>query len=564
MLVEQKVGIIIYILQIMAGMVVMTSIWSKSRKSTALSLLTALQLIIMVWLLFAIIENLAMGTFAYPFVVRRIIIVLYFFGPLWLLFTFDYLDIPVFNSRWRRTLVFLPAIILTGITLFDPDSSWIIREIDGYTRVVRWGRLFVANTVVTYLIGIVCAVLIGIRTLQTRRRIRENLLLAVSTLIPVALNILVNERVIQPPIYDLTPISLSFFVAVIAILAYENKLLDILPYAAREVFASMTEAILIVDQDGAVIEYNPAFRRVFEPLADLDRCRTLDDIRSGLYQKTIDEATLERFRRAYWNCDPNKAVVFQVRPEDGSERQITCVLDPLVDAAGKQIGRLLTFHDITDLRDDTIRSERQRVSGDLHDSLGNSLNIISSNLEYSINRLGDDPDVRDCLQVSYERATSAILDLRRIVDGLAPVDIESRGLERALESLFDRAGRRGVRIAFDKLVRDDGWPDGLRHAEHLYYICQEAVHNAIEHGKPENIRIVLKQNADDLRLYISDDGVGCKEVVRNKGITGMQSRAAALGGVLEYGSPDDGGFVVKLTVPLAPRPVGATPKEVEP
>jgi len=321
-----------------------------------------------------------------------------------------------------------------------------------------------------------------------------------------------------------------------------------MPHVARELLASFTEAILILDSEGNIVDYNPAFRSLFAPFVDLDGCRTVMDIRSRIPREVVDEEAVERFRQAFTSRNPDHSVVFQIRYGE-QDRTFSCILDPLVDNEKQVVGRLFTFHDITTLRDQTLQSERKRVSGDLHDSLGNSLNIIGSNLEYALRLQPEQPEIRRCLKVSYERATRAILDLRRIVDALSPVDVTEHGLALALQNLTERTSRQGVHITFDHLVSAGEGPVRILHPEHLYYICQEALHNALEHGKPETIQVVLKQNPDDLRLYISDDGSGCKEIVRGNGLTNMRSRANALGGTLEYGSPDDGGFVVKVVVP---------------
>ena len=213
---EQQVGIVIYTIQLMAGMLVITSIWTRSKKSASLTLLTALQATVMAWLLCAIIENLVRGTPVYPFFVRRILVVLYFLAPLWLLFTFAYLDLPLLRSRKARIGVLMPSVVLALYTLITPASPWIIREMDGNTQVAQWGSVFIASTFATYLVGLLCAALLVFRTWRTRRNVRENLLLAISALVPILLSILVNLRIIQPPVFDLTPISLSFFIGVIA------------------------------------------------------------------------------------------------------------------------------------------------------------------------------------------------------------------------------------------------------------------------------------------------------------------------------------------------------------
>ncbi len=109
-------------------------------------------------------------------------------------------------------------------------------------------------------------------------------------------------------------------------------------------------------------------------------------------------------------------------------RQYNVSIRPLLAANRKVIGKLITFKDVTEYRLQTLENERQRLSDDLHDSLGNCINVISSNLEYVLRNTNDSEEIKECLRISYEKTTGAFLSLRRIVDELRPVDIENNGL----------------------------------------------------------------------------------------------------------------------------------------
>ncbi|MHB1454264.1 MAG: sensor histidine kinase [Saccharofermentanales bacterium] len=552
MLVEIKVGIILYVIMIMANLVIMTIIRLKARKSSTLNCLTACQVALVLWLFFAIIENLAKSTPQYQSVVTKVIILLNFLGPLWLHFTLEYLEIPRSGSKRWHYLIFLPAAATSVFMLFNPYSPLIIQKMDGFEAVEQWGIVFIINSALTYLMVFASSVLIIGSAVRKRRLISESIMIVVSTLVPIIFHGLYYFDLIEATAFDLAPITLTFLMALVATLVFQNKLLDVFPFASQELFSNISEAILIIDLNGQVTESNLAFRNLFEPYFDAGDCRNITEfhdrlltvIDSGTEAARVSEALLD----AIWDSP----VEFIIKSSGMPARQVTCTSYPFVNNDQKEIGTSLSFHDITEYRNRTLQTERTRLSNDLHDSLGNSLNIISSNLEYSIHRLQDEPEIRDYLQTSYNRTTSAFLDLRRIVEDLHPIDIENNGLIWALEALIGRLNDRGVHIDFNHYLTDYSVLGRNLYSESIYFICQEALNNAITHGKAQNIQIVLNQSDGAIKLYISDDGVGCAKIVKNKGLNSMQLRADAMDGIMEYGSPSEGGFIIKVTMPVLP------------
>lgn len=552
MLVEIKVGIILYVIMIMANLVIMTIIRLKARRSSTLNCLTACQVALVLWLFFAIIENLAKSTPQYQFVVTKVIILLNFLGPLWLHFTLEYLEIPRSGSKTWHYLIFIPAAATSVFMLFDPYSPLIILQMNGSAAVGHWGIVFIVNTALTYFMVFASSVLIIGSAIRKRHLIKESIMIVVSTLIPIIFHGLYYFDLIEATDFDLAPITLTFLMALVATLVFQNKLLDVFPFATQELFSNISEAILIIDLNGQVTEYNQAFRTLFEPYFDAGSCRSIREFHDRLREVIDSTPEADRISEALLDGVWDSPVEFVMKSPDKPARLVTCTSYPFVNHDHKEIGASLSFHDITEYRNRTLQTERMRLSNDLHDSLGNSLNIISSNLEYSISRLEDEPEIRDYLQTSYNRTTSAFLDLRRIVEDLHPIDIENNGLIWALEALIGRLNDRGVHIDFDHYLTDYSILSRNLFGESIYFICQEAINNAITHGKAQNIQIVLNQNIGAIKLYISDDGIGCSKIVKNKGLNSMQLRVDALDGLMEYGSPSEGGFIIKVTIPVLP------------
>jgi signal transduction histidine kinase len=144
----------------------------------------------------------------------------------------------------------------------------------------------------------------------------------------------------------------------------------------------------------------------------------------------------------------------------------------------------------------------------------------------------------------------AITQARELARGLQPVTLEAGGLAGALRQLAAKI-EETFHIACicecdaGILVHDNAA------AIHLYRIAQEAVSNAIKHGKARTIVLELSPHEQGLLLKIIDDGIGFSEQrVRGDGI-GMQSmayRARIIGGTLDIQAGHRGGTVVTCTI----------------
>lgn len=87
----------------------------------------------------------------------------------------------------------------------------------------------------------------------------------------------------------------------------------------------------------------------------------------------------------------------------------------------------------------------------------------------------------------------------------------------------------------------------------LYRICQEALSNAVRHGKPSRIQVSLGSTLDSLQLEVLDDGIGIApagERGEGMGLQSMAYRAENLHGTLAVSRRATGGTRVRVTIPL--------------
>jgi signal transduction histidine kinase len=192
--------------------------------------------------------------------------------------------------------------------------------------------------------------------------------------------------------------------------------------------------------------------------------------------------------------------------------------------------------------------EQQRVGRDLHDSLGQKLTgavYLSRALMSRLNQASTE-DRADAEKINVILKES-VAQVRRIAHGLAPIDLSHDSLVDALRRLADES-REAYGVPCEVIVKGPAPVPGGTRAEHLYHIAQEAVNNAVRHGKAAEIVIHLALEESHSCLTITDDGVGMPEDLIRKdgmGLRIMQYRASIIGGPLEIWNRPEGGTEIK-------------------
>lgn len=220
-----------------------------------------------------------------------------------------------------------------------------------------------------------------------------------------------------------------------------------------------------------------------------------------------------------------------------------------------------SFMDITSqkrLESELIRiseQERQRISNDLHDGLGPHLvgvKFMVSILEKKLIGHGMMQEAKAVQEIDTLLA-QAIKQIRRLVKGLCPVDIDAEGLIVALEDLTMNTEQvYGVKCSFEHdeslFMTDDNM------ATHLYLIAQESVNNAIKHSKATAINLTItRQKSGTVLMDIADNGQGFKKRLDNDsgiGINIMKYRARLINASLDIRRNESGGTSVQCFIPV--------------
>jgi signal transduction histidine kinase len=200
-------------------------------------------------------------------------------------------------------------------------------------------------------------------------------------------------------------------------------------------------------------------------------------------------------------------------------------------------------------RELSILSERNRLALELHDVVSQKLFSLVLTAEAAATQLDRDvPAARQQLERLGELAREALDELRSLIFGLRPPDLERDGLEGALRKEVEMlSGVHGVEIELTS-DQSDGDGDAARNLA-LMRIVDEALHNALRHAHALHIRVRLTNDG----IEVTDDGVGFepdKPELRSHhlGLTSMEERARELGATIEIRSAPGAGTKVRLKV----------------
>ncbi len=195
--------------------------------------------------------------------------------------------------------------------------------------------------------------------------------------------------------------------------------------------------------------------------------------------------------------------------------------------------------------------EQRRLGNDLHDDLCQQLagiQFVSQTLASNL-AVRSDPETPQAREIA-QAVQHAMVQTRELARGLSPVSLEADGLMAALGELAARTQRVFRIQCHFRCDRPVLVPDHSV-AIHLYRIAQEAVGNAVKHGKASTIDVLLTAADMSVRLAVTDNGIGIPRRLppqRGLGLRIMQYRAGVIGGSLLVQRETTGGTSVVCTV----------------
>ena len=200
-------------------------------------------------------------------------------------------------------------------------------------------------------------------------------------------------------------------------------------------------------------------------------------------------------------------------------------------------------------------AERDRLAGEIHDSLEQGLNGLLLQLESTAGLESCPPEIRSSLDLACSMASFSRTEVQNAVWELQSPMLENSELPVAIEKIMRQIAPESLRGT----VRVEGTPRRLASAveHHLLRIAQEAMNNTVKHAAAHNLDVVLGYEIDAVVLSIVDDGCGFNPDrvttggLGHFGLRSLRSRVGRIHATHEVLSSPGKGTTIRVRVPAA-------------
>jgi PAS domain S-box-containing protein len=336
----------------------------------------------------------------------------------------------------------------------------------------------------------------------------------------------------------------------------------------RAVLDAALDAIVTIDERGIIESVNPATERLFGYAAHELIGQKVNLLMPSPYREEHD-GYLEQYLRT------NVKRIIGIGREVQGQRKDGSLFPAELSVSEGHVGQRWftgTIRDISRRREleqevlEVATLEQQRIGRELHDGVGQELTGLGLLADALARRLEKSSPSEQRLAGDLVQGLQRVhQQVRTLCRGLILAEPDAEALRVALDDLAASiAEQSGIACTLD-CAEPAPVPDPVT-AKHLYRIAQEAVSNALRHGRPKQIALSLRSGPEGLCLTIRDDGIGVQELVESHqglGIPTMRYRAGMIGGALQVGRGEGGGTLVTCTVPRRRGHAGTEPKHRE-
>jgi len=202
----------------------------------------------------------------------------------------------------------------------------------------------------------------------------------------------------------------------------------------------------------------------------------------------------------------------------------------------------------------SIEDERKKISRELHDVVGHDLIVLQLVLQkkfYQLTGNENSADFIECVEV----LDKAVKDLKSVAYSMRTGMYDENSLKLVLYSLIETLKKqKDVAAELECDTFTERLNENIETA--IYRIAQEAVNNSIKYSHSTEVRIMLKNKGDFVRLVVTDNGIGFNlqklqnEHGKGMGVKNMRERAESHNGFFNITSVENQGTMIVAEFPL--------------
>lgn len=318
------------------------------------------------------------------------------------------------------------------------------------------------------------------------------------------------------------------------------------------IFNESSDPIMLFDEKGRVVDCN---RASLEALEISHNEIQFTNFISFLADRDFGKNLFLELKRKDSLVD-RELEVFTAK---GNLKTFLIAVNTIRDLNDKVVNYQVIFKDITQRKAsqklllktiiETQENERERISRDLHDGLGQSLAAIKLNLEALKNK-------KDFKKSDSERMDDLIKDsisqLREICFDASPNVLSEYGLVKGVEELVSRTQTSELVVDFNYSRPFPKLYKSLEVA--MFRIIQEFINNSIKHSEAKRVEISITRYHDHIVLNLYDDGKGfvLKDLMiySGQGLKNIKSRVNSFHGRVEFTSEKNKGTAFNISFPI--------------
>jgi signal transduction histidine kinase len=200
--------------------------------------------------------------------------------------------------------------------------------------------------------------------------------------------------------------------------------------------------------------------------------------------------------------------------------------------------------------EEAVKQDRLRFTRDLHDSCGYAFSSIILVTDAAVSRgeMGT-AHAQEIFHQIRNLASRGLNDTRETLHLIRKIqEPYHQSIETIyqLKKIFEEVTGISVAVEWGNMKSDYG--PAINRV--LTRIIQESFTNSIQHGKASRILIQFWEFSREFTMTVTDNGIGAANIVKGIGLAGMEERLDAAGGTLAVSSPPEGGFRLKIAIPL--------------